>query len=142
KRRQHEAVADRLLLDIGVAENFSFEIDQRLSEIGRRDRSCVSLPNEDRHDLTGANIEQADSVGGYRVKNRMDLSRPIFGEVALRQRACVEAEGIRHSYSSRISIMPRLNSVPSGSRPSRIAISRSFLAPIGLAGRRMPSCFK
>src|SRR6516225_7879955 len=139
KRRRRETIADRNLGDVGGSDDFGVKVRHGLAEVGDRDDSSVPLSHQNRNDLTGAAVQQVDSVGGHGVEDTIDLCGTFFGDVPFRQRAGVQIEGIRHAYSSRMAMMPWLNSLPSGSMPSWIIRARSFLAPIGLP--RMPSCF-
>src|SRR5437870_2756385 len=131
KGRQRETIGDRYFLDVGGTDDFRVEFEHGIIKIPRRNRSGIPLANKDRNDLAGTNIEHVKSLTSGVIKDRVILCRPLFGDVPLCQGARVQVERARHSYSSRISMMPRLNSFPSGSMPDWIIRSRSSLAPIG-----------
>src|SRR5262249_53755454 len=95
--------------------------------------------HKDPHHLASADVQDMNSVGGNCVENGIDLGEPYFGNVPLGQRARM-VERVRHAYSSRISIMPRLNSLLSGLKPLLSNISCRSFAPIGLP--LMPSCLR
>src|SRR5581483_6886984 len=139
KRREGKAIAERHAVDVGGVNDFGFEVAQGLSEVGDRDKARVPFSDQDGDDLARADVQDMDAVGGYRVEDRIDQSGAEFRHIPFGQCARVQEEGVRQAYSSRISIMPRLNSLLLGSKPSRIIRSRNFFAPIGLAGTRMPS---
>src|SRR5262249_23720448 len=100
--RRGEAIGDRQLVHVGGVEDFALKIGQRLPEIGGGDDSRIPLPDEDRHDLAGGDIEQIEPLRWHRIKERMNVWRSFFGDVALCQSTGVEVKGIRHPYSSRI----------------------------------------
>src|SRR5437773_1901113 len=118
KRRKRETIANRHSLEVSRLNDFRFEINHGLSEVGIRYHACVSLPNQNRDDFTGTDIKDVDSVPGNRVEDGVDFGRSQLRNITLRQRTRIQVEGIRQTYSSRISIIPRLNSVLSGSMPS------------------------
>src|SRR2546428_12141582 len=139
KRGSDEPAGDGHSGYVRCVDNFVFEVSQRFSEIDLRNHSCVALADQDGDYFSRTDIQDVNSLRGYRIEDRIDPRRSRLRDVPLRQRAGVQVEGIRHFYSSRISIIPRLNWLSLGSSPSLIASSCSFLAPIGLP--RIPSCF-
>src|SRR5207245_9068384 len=122
-----------------VANNLGVEINHRLVKISCRDDACVPFTNHHRDHLSQTDAKEAESFARNLFENRVDPFRPRFSDVALGQRAGVQQESVGHAYSSRISMMPRLNSFLAGSMPSLSAISCSFPAPIGFTPRQRSS---
>src|SRR6266852_244215 len=126
-----ETIADRQFVDVGGSDDFVLEVNQRLPKIRIGNDSRVALANQDRHDLPRAHIQNVEPLPGNFVENLIDHRRALFRNESLRQGAGVEVEGVHSAYSSRMAMMPWLNSFVLGLIPVWSSISRSFFAPTG-----------
>src|SRR5260370_12164611 len=139
KRGRDEPTGNGSSCDPCCTNYFGVEVRHGLPKIRNRKGCRVPFSDKDRHNFTGADIQETNPVGRHMIEDGIDLGRPFFRYIPFSQSTRVQVEGIRHAYSSRMAMMPWLNSLDSGLNPFLSNRSRSFLAPIGLL--LMPSCF-
>src|SRR5262249_55784730 len=118
KRFCDESSGDGSPSDGRPADDFVVEIRHGLLEVGNREGPRVSPSDEDRQDFPGSDIQEMDTGPGYLVEDLINQIVALLRNVPLGQRARVHVKRIGHAYSSRISMMPLLNALDSGSNPS------------------------